>query len=306
MKIAVVGLHWGHVHINAYRQLGHEVSAVADTDFEYCRKVAEQYGIPQAYASVSELAGAGVDLVSLAVPARCHYEVLEQAMKLGCAIICEKPVLGYRASDDLYARLSDKIYFNYAYPFLKDIDVFYGHIDAFESIKSINIECLHNLQLNAELTDEELFYETVSHLIALMVHKFPDIGSARRVDRHTIRARTGSGTEVTVVCRKENSINGLRHTVKVEGSDELILSGEYVVGSNWHYAPIIFNGNPVSEEYRPEEDPWYTANKLSLGNAVRHFMNESGTEGTLRAGGFNLQKAMIVERILNCLKTQKF
>ena len=89
------------------------------------------------------------------------------------------------------------------------------------------------------------------------------------------------------------------------GADELVLSGGFTIGSNWHYLPIMFNGSPVSGEHWPEEDPWYTANRNSLGYILRFFAREQSMDDTLKAGAFSLQKAMIVEKILNCLKNSR-
>ena len=86
----------------------------------------------------------------------------------------------------------------------------------------------------------------------------------------------------------------------------LILSGSFTTGSNWHYLPLSFNGEAVSGEYFPQEDPWYTANRKSLGNIAEYVQGRQSLEQTLENGAFNLQKAMMVERILDCLKPRQY
>ena len=304
MKVAVIGLNWGHVHINAYRQSGHEVVAVVDTDMEHCAAVGRQYAIPHCFGTVEELAGVSPELVSVAVPADHHLEVLEKLSNMECAVICEKPVLGFKATTDMYTGLSPDVFFNYAYPFLQDMDIFYQKLAAIRDLRKIDITCLYNLQLSREFSPEELFYETVSHPVALLVHAFPDIAGAVRTGESTIKATTGTGIEINIKCRKEIGIDGIRHLVKAAGTDRLSLYGEYITGSNWHYSPVEFNGAKVSGDYYPAEDPWFTANKKSLVNILSYLMKKQSLEDTLKKGAFSLKKAMIVENILNCLKKQ--
>ncbi len=302
MRVAVAGLNWGRVHLSAYRELGCELTAVACRDPQKCRIIADQYGIRGMYSSVSDMPENVADIISVAVPAKSHFDVLMQAERFGGFIVCEKPVLGFEGTGEQYERLSDNIFFNYAYPFLEDIDVFYQKLGEIRHLRSIAVECLYNLSLTQPFTSEEFFYETVSHPVSLIVHKFPDIISAQRSAADTITAKTLSGIEIRIVCRYEGSFSGIRHRVKASGDDELELSGEYVTGSNWHYKPLLFNGTQVTGEHYPAADPWYTANKNSLGNLVRYFRGGQSLEETLGNGAFDLKKAMIVENILNSLK----
>ncbi|MBQ3683631.1 MAG: Gfo/Idh/MocA family oxidoreductase [Succinimonas sp.] len=314
MKIAVIGLNWGRVHLSAYRELGHEITAVVSRDMEKCRRIADEYGIPGSYQSVSELPGSGFDVVSVAVPAAQHYELLKELQKRSCGIVCEKPVLGFLGSPQMYRELSGDIFFNYAYPFLQDMDIFYRKLEEMGPVRSIGIECLYHLDLNTRFTPEEYFYETVSHPVSLMVHKLQDVVSAVRTAPAEILARTASGTELRIVCREDPSLSGIRHQITVTGGEAgnnvggetsqnvLRLTGEYVTGSPWHYRPLEYNGYPITEEHFPAADPWYTANKASLGNLLRYFAGEQSREETLSNGAFDLRKAMIAEDILNCLK----
>ena len=302
IKAAVAGLNWGRVHISAYRELGCQVVALAGRDLEKCRQIANEYGIPESCGSVADLARSDADLISIAVPAADHFAALMQATDRFQFIVCEKPVLGFGGTAEQYAQLSGRIFFNYAYPFLEDMEIFCQKLRGIRDLREILIECRYHLELNRKFTPEEFFYETVSHPVSLVVHGLPGFVSAERTADDTITARTSSGTAVRIVCREDQSISGIRHRITATGEDELQLSGAYVTGSNWHYQPLLYNQAPISGEHYPAADPWYTANKNSLGNLVRYFSGEQSLEETLQKGAFSLEKAMIVENILGSLK----
>ena len=172
MRALVVGLNWGHVHINAFRQLGHTVMGIVDVNYEKCRNVAAQYAIENFYSSLDEVNRNDFDVITIAVPAKYHFEVINKALNFNVPVICEKPVLGISGTDEQYRLLENKpLYFNYAYPFLEDIELFYKKIDLIQNIKHIEILCTHNLKLTTDFTDAQMFYETVSHPVALISHK---------------------------------------------------------------------------------------------------------------------------------------
>ena len=118
MRALVVGLNWGHVHINALRQLGHTVMGIVDVNYEKCRSVAAQYAIENFYSSLDEVNRNDFDVITIAVPAKYHFEVINKALNFNVPVICEKPVLGISGTDEQYRLLENKpLYFNYAYPF---------------------------------------------------------------------------------------------------------------------------------------------------------------------------------------------
>jgi predicted dehydrogenase len=67
-----------------------EFLGVVTTSPERRREVAEDLGRP-AFASLEELAGAGAEAVAISTPAATHVTLTEQALRLGLAVVCDKP-----------------------------------------------------------------------------------------------------------------------------------------------------------------------------------------------------------------------
>ena len=67
-----------------------EFLGVVTTSPERRRQVAEELGRP-AFASVEELAGAGAEAVAISTPAATHVTLTRQALRLGLAVVCDKP-----------------------------------------------------------------------------------------------------------------------------------------------------------------------------------------------------------------------
>ena len=69
---------------------GCEFLGVVTTSPERRRQVAEDLGLP-AFASLDELAGAGAEAVAISTPADSHVALTQQALRLGIAVVCDKP-----------------------------------------------------------------------------------------------------------------------------------------------------------------------------------------------------------------------
>jgi predicted dehydrogenase len=67
-----------------------EFLGVVTTSPERRRQVAEDLGRP-AFASVEELASAGAEAVAISTPAATHVTLTQQALRLGLAVVCDKP-----------------------------------------------------------------------------------------------------------------------------------------------------------------------------------------------------------------------
>jgi predicted dehydrogenase len=63
---------------------------VVTTSPERSRQVAEDLGRP-AFASLEELAGAGAEAVTISTPFATHVTLTQQALRLGLAVVCDKP-----------------------------------------------------------------------------------------------------------------------------------------------------------------------------------------------------------------------
>jgi len=67
-----------------------EFLGVVTTSPERRRQVAEDLGRP-AFASLEELASAGAEAVAVSTPAATHVTLTRQALRLGLAVVCDKP-----------------------------------------------------------------------------------------------------------------------------------------------------------------------------------------------------------------------
>jgi predicted dehydrogenase len=67
-----------------------EFLGVVTTSPERRRQVAEDLGRP-AFASLTDLASAGAEAVAVSTPAATHVTLTQQALRLGLAVVCDKP-----------------------------------------------------------------------------------------------------------------------------------------------------------------------------------------------------------------------
>jgi len=92
VRAAVVGTgHMGKYHTSAYTELRDvDLAGVVDIDKQNVEQLAEIYGT-QAYTDYRELFGK-VDVVSLAVPTRLHFEIAKDLLDHGISVLVEKPI----------------------------------------------------------------------------------------------------------------------------------------------------------------------------------------------------------------------
>jgi predicted dehydrogenase/nucleoside-diphosphate-sugar epimerase len=94
LKVAIVGA--GYVSAHHLRALdgidAAEVIAVIDVDLARARKVANQFGIPQTFASLSEMPLGTADVVHILTPPDSHCSLTIQALEAGCHVFVEKPM----------------------------------------------------------------------------------------------------------------------------------------------------------------------------------------------------------------------
>jgi predicted dehydrogenase len=67
-----------------------EFLGVVTTSSERRRQVAEDLGLP-AFASLEDLASTGAEAVAISTPAATHVTLTQQALRLGLAVVCDKP-----------------------------------------------------------------------------------------------------------------------------------------------------------------------------------------------------------------------
>ncbi len=92
IRIGVVGIgHLGNYHLEKYEKLpGCRITAVADLIPERALRAADRYSCT-ALTDYRDMLGA-VDAVSIAVPAKSHYEVARDFLRWGVDVLLEKPI----------------------------------------------------------------------------------------------------------------------------------------------------------------------------------------------------------------------
>jgi predicted dehydrogenase len=107
---AIVGLGFvGRAHLEALRRLGISVQGILGSTPERTKAAAETLGLPQAYASLEELAAdASVQVVHLCTPNHLHFQEASQLLRAGRHVLCEKPLtLDSRESEALVSLLKE-------------------------------------------------------------------------------------------------------------------------------------------------------------------------------------------------------
>ncbi len=81
-----------YAHLPAYKQAGFKVVGIADKNRVQAERTASDHGIPKVYASVEDLLDdSQVEIVDIAVYPSVQVEVIEQAVRKGKHLLCQKP-----------------------------------------------------------------------------------------------------------------------------------------------------------------------------------------------------------------------
>jgi predicted dehydrogenase len=112
-RVAVVGVGaFGRNHARVYRELAQqdgnvELAGIVDADSERAAAVAKEYGTA-AFASLKELAQAGVEAASVAVPTVEHLTVARTLMEAGVDVLVEKPLAASLAEAEELIRIAQR------------------------------------------------------------------------------------------------------------------------------------------------------------------------------------------------------
>ncbi len=93
-KIGIIGAGgMAQYHIAGFRQAGAEIVALADLNEAAAKATADQYGIPQTFASVDAMFEnvPEIEAVTIIVPNKFHAPLAIQALNAGKHVFCEKP-----------------------------------------------------------------------------------------------------------------------------------------------------------------------------------------------------------------------
>lgn len=96
LRIGIIGAgNIGIVHVREFQKLQDQctVAAITDMNLELAKAKAEEFGIPQVYATADELIGrADIDAVIIGVPNAFHAPLALQALQAGKHVLLEKPM----------------------------------------------------------------------------------------------------------------------------------------------------------------------------------------------------------------------
>jgi hypothetical protein len=117
VRVGILGTRWGRTHVGTFRAAGCEIWALVGQDPARSREVARAEGVPHAELSALEDA----DIVVIATPAETHAELVARwAHKVSW---CEKPLM---------AEPTDRLWVNYAFPFLPAVQHLRGEPERIE------------------------------------------------------------------------------------------------------------------------------------------------------------------------------
>jgi len=94
VRIGLVGYGFGGRYFHAPFLAGApecEFLGVVTTSPERREAVAAQYPGAATFDSLEQLAAAGAEAVTICTPASTHIELTQQALRLGLAVVCDKP-----------------------------------------------------------------------------------------------------------------------------------------------------------------------------------------------------------------------
>src|SRR6188472_3479849 len=102
-RVAILGAGMtGEVHRRAALLAGAQVLGVMASSPERSRQVAEDWGVEQAYGSISEVADSKAEVVHICTPNASHVSYAVALMQAGKHVLCEKP-LGVSVEDARHA-----------------------------------------------------------------------------------------------------------------------------------------------------------------------------------------------------------
>ena len=126
-----VGSAVGYAHVSAMRMTGQIeiIGGYFSSDLAKCRESAEGYGAPHHYSSIGTMLAIGQpDRVVVLSPTPQHYGHVDQCLRSGVPVLCEKALCETSAGAALLADFSDKLrvplscVFNYVfYPAVREL-----------------------------------------------------------------------------------------------------------------------------------------------------------------------------------------
>jgi predicted dehydrogenase len=111
LQIAVVGSGIGGEHVHGFQAFPDlfNVKLICDLDRQRAAPVAEKYRIEEIVSSFAEVCRRSeIDVIDICTPPSRHFEQIQEALKSGKHVICEKPLVGSLAALDSVSRLAQE------------------------------------------------------------------------------------------------------------------------------------------------------------------------------------------------------
>ncbi|HEX6886789.1 MAG TPA: Gfo/Idh/MocA family oxidoreductase [Candidatus Nanopelagicales bacterium] len=287
MRAAVIGTHWGRVHVAALRQAGVEVAALAARDATEASAAAQDLDVPVATRDLTSLSELDLDLITVATPAATHLSVIRQLPDV--PVLCEKPAVGLAPPAPLPASRTQPVFVNYAFAFLDVAQRARAAVAGLGTVLEASVSSAYDLP-DLGLPAAAMWFELVPHpwswLVTLLgAPAAAEPGSdppgvlADAVDL-TIGARCGD-VPLRLTAAPSPGLHGIRHRVLLRGSlGRLELTGRFRVGEPWRFdAPRISRADGTLRLLGKAEaghgDPWYRANARAIAAVVAAVRGEA-------------------------------
>lgn len=286
---AIVGLHWGLVHLRGLREAGCEVVALAAQDAETARDIAAREGVPSGTADIASLNA--VDLVVIATPAATHAALIAALPEP--ALICEKPLLGITGSRAELPPTAGRMYVNYAFSFLQTARCIDGVLADIGTPDAVLLDVAVNLPL--VFTAEQWFLEAASHPLSwLLLRHGPPTVLRRSVAADEVVVDVRAGAVPLRVRLHVGGEQGIHQQVRIDGDGHhLQMRGRYRPGEPWSYDPVLLDDRAVNEGEWSSSDCWLDANAASARAIVDRFRGADTGAPLFDAGA-----ALMIEDVL--------
>lgn len=301
MRAAVIGTGWGRVHVAALRKAGVDVVAICARNPAGTREAADAEGIPLAFTDPTRLHTLDLDLVTIATPPATHPPLLATFPDL--PVLCEKPVVGL-TGDIAAVPAHPRVRVNYAFAFLDTARAAAATLATLGRVRRARVHS--RVDLPDAVTDPAAaLLEVASHPWSWLLHLLgPDAAPHDTVvdvaaHQATLRAPgtipTAPAVEVAVTL--DPGFSGLQHSIELDTDHaSLQLTGEFHLGHDWRYGPVLLDGHPVSDTESGPPDPWYRANARAVATFVDLVAGRLTPQDATRAGLPDLPTAHHLDR----------
>ncbi len=210
MKVAVVGLGFGKLHLQGLKDVEDIELVLCDSNEELLEKTALEYGITDMTNSYDKvLSDETIDIITLAVPHYLHYKMIKQGLESNKNIYCEKPLtIKYSDAEELTS-LAEKKYLHltvgFNMRFYKQYQKAHYLINSGEIGRLIMVDCfaranargLRGFRLSKEKAGGGCLIDSGAHRFDLLRWLIGPVNSVyTRADTYVLEEMEGEDTAV--------------------------------------------------------------------------------------------------------------